>query len=79
MENQYQSGSPGMHRQERESACLLAMSSNGLKGRVDQGAQRWIHQSLCNRNGLVYPILVAAFAFMPRLIHPTRLMSISDE
>ena len=74
MGNQYQCGSPGMRRQDQvpggwpKATRLLAMPILTFRCRADQ-AQR-IHQSLCNRNGLVDPL---------RLIHPTRPLSISNE
>jgi hypothetical protein len=57
----YQSGSPAMHRQQQASTRLLAKPF-GTKGRVDQSAQRWIHQTLSSNGTPVDP---------QRLIHPT--------
>lgn len=69
MESHVQSGSSGMHRQALISMRPLAMSICKPKCRVDQGAQRRIHQACSHSDGLVDPLF---------LIHPTTVTTANE-
>ena len=74
----YRSGISGMYRQEPISMRPLAMPFFKPTARVAQVPGGRTHQACSHSENLVDPLLVAAVAFVPRLIHPTTVTTANE-